>query len=199
MIGDNLLVAPVLSETDQSKKLYLPEGEWLDWWSNKTYEGRQWLTVEAPLSKIPLFMRAGAVIPVRDVQEYTGEKELTELGLSIFPSEKSTYSFYEDDGTSYKYKDGGYSITQITCQRNNKRCNISLDKLKSGFETKLKSYLLKVYTERKPSRVLIDKRQAEEFTSPDKMKNSEGYYFDEKSGTVIIRSVYHEKFEVSVE
>lgn len=198
MVGDNMLVAPVVGENDQYKKLYLPEGKWLDWWTHKVYDGKQWLVVEAPLWKIPVFIKEGAVVPARDVQEYIGEKDLSELELNIFPSEKSMYTFYEDDGTSYQYKNGKFSLTKINVEKNkNKEFLISLGKAQDNFETKQNSYLMKIFGVNKPSGVSLNNKSLTEFPSIEKFSNNAGYFFNDTDGTLNIRVPKQKEIKVS--
>ena len=89
MIGENLLVAPVLSEYENSKKVYLPEGKWLGWWDNKVYDGGQWILTEAPIDRIPLFIKEGGVIPMGPKKEYIGEHDKAgELTSQNIPMER---------------------------------------------------------------------------------------------------------------
>ncbi len=144
MIGDNLLVAPVLDDNSVYKKLYLPEGKWIDWWTNKVYYGGKWIVVDAPVGRIPLFMREGAVIPMQKVLQYTDQEKVDELKFKIFPSVSNEYDLYRDDGISYDYKKGGYSITKITTGQRADSGNISIEKTYDHYKSGINDYLLEV-------------------------------------------------------
>ena len=75
MIGENLLVAPVVNSTESTKRLYLPEGKWYDWINNKVVNGGEWKIFEVPLNKIALYIKEGGMIPMQEVQNYIGEKK----------------------------------------------------------------------------------------------------------------------------
>lgn len=117
LLGDNLMAAPVTNTRDWMKRAYLPEGRWLDWWTNTVYTGGNSVTVDAPLERMPMFLREGAIVPMRDVQQFCGEKKLERLLVVVFPSRReSRFELYEDDGESMKYERGEYRLTDWTLQ-----------------------------------------------------------------------------------
>jgi alpha-glucosidase (family GH31 glycosyl hydrolase) len=84
LVGDALLVAPILNETGH-RRVYLPEGGWTDWWSGERSEGPRWIEVEADLATLPLWLRDGAVIPLGPVMDHVDQKPLDALALRIAP------------------------------------------------------------------------------------------------------------------
>lgn len=154
MIGDNLLVAPVVTSTDKTKKFYLPKGDWYDWMSNKIVSGGDYKILEVPINKIPLFIKKGGMIPMQEVQNYVGEKNIDQLELVIFPADKSSYSLYEDDGVSYDYENGMFSITSFTFSQESNSSKLEVVKEKNGFETKRKSYLFTILNCNKPKEIV---------------------------------------------
>lgn len=177
MLGDSLLVAPVLSEKDILKKLYLPEGYWLNIWDHKHYKGSQWIAIEAPLGQIPLFLRRGAIIPQWDAQNYVGEHENGEVEFSIFPGESSSYEYYEDDGISRKYKDGAYALTNIQVSEDKVgSVRISISKTYDRYDSKVKSYRLRLFATRLPAEISVNGRRLERCESEKSlMARTEGY------------------------
>ncbi|MBU0507348.1 DUF5110 domain-containing protein [bacterium] len=116
-VGERLLAVPVIREGEVYQKVYLPEGKWLDWSTHEAYEGPREIIVDAPLDRLPLFLREGAIIPMRDVVQYTGERPISTLSLTVFPSNVLTeFELYEDDGETFAYLKGGYRITNYACQ-----------------------------------------------------------------------------------
>lgn len=199
MIGDNLLVAPVLSEFENFKKLYLPEGKWLGWWDNKVYEGRQWIIVEAPLERIPLFIREGAVIPMQQTQNYVGEKNITELSLKIFPAQNSTYSFYEDDGKTLTYKNGNNLITNISVN-NGTKLEINIEKKSGDFDPGRKSYQLNIYKDKPVSSVKVNDKSIESFKTTDKLDNKNtGYFYDSEFNQLIIKCKQEPRIKIEID
>jgi alpha-glucosidase len=181
MLGDNLLVAPVLAENTDFKKLYLPEGNWLYLPSNKIYTGGQWVNLEVPLNTIPLFVKEGGIIPQQEIQQYVGEKTITQTELHIYPAAKSAYTLYEDDGISYQYENGKYSLTGFVCEKNDNSISVSVKKEYDGFKNERKSYLFKVVCNTNPVSVKAGTEDIKRLDSPAKVKaETNSFYYDEK-------------------
>ena len=88
MVGSDLLVAPVLRRDITNRMVYLPEGTWIDYWSGKKMTGGTMIRVEAPLETVPLFVRAGAIIPMGPEMNYVGEEPADPITFLIYPDEK---------------------------------------------------------------------------------------------------------------
>jgi alpha-glucosidase len=101
MFGPFLLVAPVFKKGQRKRQVYLPDGWWYDFWTNEKVEGGQTITADAPLERIPIFVRAGAILPLWPVLNYVGEKPIDELRLVVYPG-NGKFTLYEDDGESIK-------------------------------------------------------------------------------------------------
>ena len=110
MFGDDLLVAPVVREGQEHKTIYLPPGQWFDYFRGKRYEGAGNILYSVDphtWSDIPLFIRAGAIIPSEDVEQYVGQRPVTRVFLDVFPSAAPTsFTYYDDDGITYAYEKG---------------------------------------------------------------------------------------------
>ena len=113
--GDNLLVAPVTREGATAWPVYLPAGRWYDFWTGNRYEGPGGITVPAPLDRLPLLVRAGAILPMGPVVQHTGERPLDEVTLLIYPEGTSRFELYEDDGRSNTYLRGRHALTSFEC------------------------------------------------------------------------------------
>ncbi len=172
MIGENLLVAPVVNSTESTKRLYLPEGKWYDWNGNKIVVGGQWSVIEVPLDKTPLYIKEGGMIPMQEVQNYIGEKKIEQLELVIFPSQKSEYTLYEDDGLSYKYETGKYSLTKFSLDKDVKVTKLQVVKLKTDYKNDRKKYLFTFLDSKLPKKLFLnDKELPNSAVSFDKDKN----------------------------
>jgi alpha-glucosidase len=102
--GDSFLMAPVIKPGARGRPVYLPAGQWLDFWSNRPHEGGQIIDVEAPLDKLPLFVKAGSIIPLWPVQQFVGEQVIDQLDLRVYwTAGEHTSLYYEDDGLSPDY------------------------------------------------------------------------------------------------
>ncbi|HJQ32137.1 MAG TPA: TIM-barrel domain-containing protein [Pyrinomonadaceae bacterium] len=116
LVGRDLLVAPVVREAATKRGVYLPAGDdWVDWWTGKTYQGGRDYEVEAPLERLPLFARAGAVIPTQTVVQHTGEMRGLPLTLvvAVGGKEPRPSLIYMDDGDGYDYLRGKGSLTVV--------------------------------------------------------------------------------------
>ena len=116
MFGGDLLVAPAVREGERKRTVYLPKGIWIDFWTEERYAGPILLTgktaVDAPTDRIPIFVRGGAIIPMRNAVQHVGEK-LDPLVFEIYPDGDSSRDYYEDDGLSFDYKKGGLLLKSI--------------------------------------------------------------------------------------
>ena len=119
MIGNDLLVAPVVKADVTRRLVYLPKGTWYDYWTNKKYEGGTTISADAPLESVPMFVRAGAIIPTGPELNYVGEKPVDPITFIIYPDDKGSASLtlYEDDGVSPAYKQDGFRRTTVNAAR----------------------------------------------------------------------------------
>ncbi len=107
--GDKILVCPVLEPGQESRKVYLPKGNWYYYWTNELIEGGEEVTVPTPLETIPVFIKAGSVIPEYPVMQYVGEKEIDEVKLNVYYSDYEVNSFlFEDYGETFAYEQDIY-------------------------------------------------------------------------------------------
>lgn len=114
MFGSAFMVAPVTTP-GESREIYLPEGaEWINFWTGRTYAGGQHLTVGAPLDEIPLFIRAGAILPLGPVMEYVRQKPEDPMELRVYPGANGSFTLYEDEGDNYNYEKGSYATIPLT-------------------------------------------------------------------------------------
>ena len=104
--GRDILVAPVLEKGTGSRKIYLPRGVWYDFWTREKLEGGRELMRHVDLETIPLYVRAGAILPLGPVKQYTTEQVDQPLSISIFPGADASFLLYEDDGRSFNYRKG---------------------------------------------------------------------------------------------
>ena len=125
--GDDLLVAPVTREGATAWPVYLPRGSWFDYWTGERHEGPRGVTLEAPLDRLPLLVRGGAILPLGPIVQHTGERPLDELTLQIYPEGTSRFELYEDDGRSNAYRRGHHALTPITCIAEPGRVTVSIE------------------------------------------------------------------------
>ncbi|MGR6330366.1 glycoside hydrolase family 31 protein [Sphingomonas sp. XXL09] len=114
MFGPAFLVAPVTEQGATSRRVYLPAGsDWYDWWTNARHAGGQWITAAAPIQHIPLFVRAGSIVPIGSTIPNTAAAQPLD-SIRVFPGRDARFTLYDDDGTTNGYKAGrGRSATLV--------------------------------------------------------------------------------------
>ena len=121
--GRDMLVAPVFAPGASTRDVYLPAGQWYDWWTNAEEVGAQTITRTVNLSKIPIYVRAGAIIPFDPVRQYTGQKVDEPTTIRVYGGANGQFTLYEDDGISLDYLKGHATRTRMTWD-DNEQCLI---------------------------------------------------------------------------
>ena len=117
---------------------YLPKGAlWYDFWTNKTYKGGQNITFETSFDRVPMFIRAGSILPLGPEMQYVGEKAWDNLEIRVYPGADGDFTLYEDEGDGYNYEKGIY-IT-ITFHWNNKSRTLTIGNRKGEYPGMLKT------------------------------------------------------------
>lgn len=107
MFGPAFLVAPVTVQGQTKRPVYLPAGTaWYDYWTNQKFEGGQTIEVDAPINRIPLFVKAGSIVPMGVQVKSTAEKQALE-SIRVYPGADARFTLYDDDGTTNAYRKGG--------------------------------------------------------------------------------------------
>lgn len=113
MFGPSILVNPVIEPKAVTRKVYLPKGtNWYDFYTNEEYGGEQVIDADAPINKIPLFIKAGSIIPIGPDIQHVSENE-RELELKIYPGHNCSFTLYYDEGDNYNYEKGHYATIDV--------------------------------------------------------------------------------------
>ncbi|MGP8245011.1 MAG: TIM-barrel domain-containing protein [Bryobacteraceae bacterium] len=113
MFGPAFLVAPVTDQGATSRSVYLPAGaDWYNYWTDERVHGGQRITVDAPIDRLPLFVRAGSIIPFGEPILSTSQTQKLEK-LRVYPGTDSDFTLYDDDGRTYAYEKGGGRVTRL--------------------------------------------------------------------------------------
>jgi alpha-D-xyloside xylohydrolase len=113
MFGPDLLVAPVTEQGATTKRVYLPAGtDWYGYWTSERLRGGQWIDVNAPIDMIPLFVRAGSILPLGAPVENTSQPQRLKK-LRVYPGADADFTLYDDDGKTYAYENGESRITHL--------------------------------------------------------------------------------------
>ena len=101
-----------LEGVGKTRPVYLPTGsDWYDFWTHQRYAGGQTLIADAALDTMPLYVRAGSIIPIGPDVQYTDERPDAPIELHIFPGQDGSFTFYEDEGDNYNYEHGAFATT----------------------------------------------------------------------------------------
>lgn len=122
--GRDMLIAPVYSEGATTRDVYLPAGEWYDWWTHERQSGGQTVTHRVDLATMPIYVRAGAIIPVDPVRQYMAQEVEEPTTLEIFRGADGTFTLYEDDGSSLDYLENVGTWTRFTWDDSESRLTI---------------------------------------------------------------------------
>ncbi len=122
--GRDMLVAPVTEPGATSRSLYLPRGAWYDFWTEGRVEGGRVVTRQVNLETTPLYARAGAIIPMGPVKQYTAEKKDGPLVLNVFSGADGEFEIYEDDGATFDFAKG--EAMRLRCRWNDRERRLSL-------------------------------------------------------------------------
>ncbi len=126
MFGPSLLVCPVTEpmyyeakstpiDREKTWDCYLPEGPgWYDYWTHAFYPGGKWIKIEAPLDRMPIFVKAGSILPTVKGTVYADQKPDEPMKIQIYPGADAKFDYYEDEGDSYRYEEGVYSLIRMT-------------------------------------------------------------------------------------
>ena len=115
MFGPALMVNPVLEAGAKERRVYLPKGTtWHDFWTGEKLSGGQHIQAAAPLERIPLYVRAGSILPLGPEEEYADEKPNGPIELRVYPGADGSFTLYNDEGDNYNYEKGAHATTSVT-------------------------------------------------------------------------------------
>lgn len=127
MWGEHLLVAPVYEKDASVRTAYLPAGTWWDFWTGSRVEGGKAVSKQVDLETMPLYVRAGAVVPFAPVRQYVDEPAAEPTALRIYPGADGRFTWFEDDGTTYKYERGEFMRAECAWHDSSRTLTVSRD------------------------------------------------------------------------
>lgn len=201
LLGRDLLVAPVYRSQSATQgwreDVYLPQGQWIDYWDGRVVAAPAdgvTLDYQVDLKTIPLFVRAGAIIPMYPSALYDGEKPKDVLTLDLYPYGESSFTLYEDDGVSRRYQQGEHSLQQIDMQAPKGIAgdiHVSIGAISGQYQGQLakRQYLLQVHSRVKPDAVTLGGQPLRQLTQPQFENANQGWvYSPTHYGTVLIKT-----------
>ena len=186
LLGKELLVAPVSEPgfgKPALKQIYLPAGEqWFDWFTGETYEGGQVLAYECPLDRMPIFVKAGSILPLAPPMEYSDQRSLDPLTLEIFAGKPASFRLYEDDGTSLDYRKSTFSWTPVTYEPSQQaeQHTIKIGPTEGHYEgqPERRTYKVRIHGLLKPAAVLMGDKTLQEKQASD---SGEGWNWNDQN------------------
>lgn len=157
MFGPAILVNPVYEYRKTERALYLPEcAGWYDLYSGKWYAGGQKITAAAPYERMPLFVKAGSILPFGPELQYTTEKQTDTITLNIYTGADASFNLYEDEGTNYNYEKGAFSI--IPVKYNEGTATVTIGDRKGAYNNMLpkRTFRINMITPNKTTRLDFD-------------------------------------------
>jgi alpha-glucosidase len=156
MLGPFVLVAPILRQAGQTRSVYLPVGRWIDFWSGLEFGGGQHILAHVDLSYIPVYIRAGSIIPMCPVQQYIGEKKVDVITLHIWPGRDAELSWYEDDGLTNDYIENNHHQRRIEYVEMTKGGILRFSPAEGSFQSEIQSWRVIVHNARRAARVKLN-------------------------------------------
>ncbi|MGC4375347.1 glycoside hydrolase family 31 protein [Fictibacillus sp. Mic-4] len=141
MLGSTVMIAPILQPGTSHRVVYLPEGNWIDYWTDERYEGGGHRLYKASLETLPIFIKEGAILPHGTAKQSTSDPE-TKMTFHIYgtPDGKSEYCLYEDDGETFAFEKGEYFELKIGCSFNKDLIKIDMENTSGRFRPTWKEY-----------------------------------------------------------
>ncbi len=203
MVGDSIIVAPIYTPMSVNKGwwrkgIYIPEGEWYDYNDGRQVNGDQMLMAyPIELDKIPVFVRAGSIIPMYPEALTTSGADISTLTFDIWPDHgRGACTIYEDDGETLNYLHGAYSLQQLVAIHDEVPFRYELSPVMGEFDGKLarRKYEFMIHTQAEPEMVLLDGVELKHLTTTNCIKRlyanvRQGWYYDkdEKFGTLMVK------------
>jgi alpha-glucosidase/alpha-D-xyloside xylohydrolase len=142
--GRDILVAPVVERGAASRRLYLPRGAWFDFWTNERTEGGREIDRLVDLETMPLYVRAGAIVPIGPLRQYTDEPVNAPTTLTIYPGADGRFALYDDDGKSFNYRKGEWLGIAMEWRDKDRRLALSLAPGSKMLSTAARSFDVKL-------------------------------------------------------
>ncbi|MDF2724982.1 MAG: xylS, partial [Paenibacillus sp.] len=183
MFGDSLLVAAFTTH------VVLPSGEWIDYWTGVRYSGPLELEYDIPEHVGgPLFVRAGAIIPMWPDMDFIGQKSTARMSLHIYPRGESEFTMVEDDGISFGYAQGEVAVTSFSCVSSERRTTVRIGGREgryAGMPAK-RSYDVHLYMSAKPGQITVGGTVYKEAANAKKLSATPSWFYDRLSGCVLL-------------
>lgn len=191
LFGDDLLIAPVYQPNQASRQVYFPKGDWYDFWTDEKTSGPAEKLVEAPLDRIPIFVRAGTILPMQDIMQFVDEKKLDSLIFHIYPNHPgvSRGSLYDDDGISFDYQKGMSCLTSFEVTRDKKKISFTIDPRTGNYLPALRSCFARFHNiDSAPQSIMLNQEKLIDVYSSEQLyEKRSGWLFDKEKKNLSVK------------
>lgn len=162
--GDKILICPVLAAGQKQRKVYLPKGKWYNFWTHELVDGGKEVVVATPLETMPIFVKAGSIIPEYPVMQYVGEKEVDEVKMNVYYSDIDANSFiFEDYGETFAYEQDIYLEKKFVVAGKDRKLTIQ-QSMEGLYTPRYENYHLNIIgLPFKPTRIIADNNEIKDF------------------------------------
>lgn len=193
LAGPDFLVAPVYSDTSVRDGIYLPEGTWTDYWTGRTYQGPTTINgYSAPLDTLPLFVKGGSIVPMWPMGTLSWQnRDRTELDYDLYPQGDSSYTLYEDDGTTRQFAQGASATQRVDVHANRAVTVVKVGASVGSYTDKpaRRAYRFTVHGQPAPRQVVTEGGPLPRLDSAAALGSaSSGWYYDAATGVTEIRT-----------
>jgi alpha-glucosidase (family GH31 glycosyl hydrolase) len=182
LFGANIMVAPVTEKGATSRRIYLPEGTWYDFYTGAKYSGKKYIDYACPVDVLPLLVKGGAIIPTQPEVQYLTQP-VKKYIIDIYPEGNTSIELYDDDGKTTEYQKGAYSVSKIECVDSKKQIAVKISSPDDNFKVALRKYDIKLHVSSQPKGISLRMAKGEISKSP--VESS----FDKESGILYLTSV----------
>jgi alpha-glucosidase (family GH31 glycosyl hydrolase) len=182
--GDSFLAAPVHEPDTDEWMVYLPEGNWFDYWTKDRFEGGQTWLIDASLTTLPLFVKAGAIIPYREFSQSVESGTNDFLTIEIYPYDGGVFRMTEDDGQTENYKEGEWARTMFRYNELSDHRIFTIGAVQGSFAemNRERSYELHFMNSNRPDYITLNEEKIDESDSPGDRQ----WFYDSDSEKVIL-------------
>jgi len=156
LFGRDLLVAPVFEKGAAARSVYLPRGSWYDFWTHERIEGGREISRPVDLETMPLYVRAGSILPLGPVRQYTSQPMDAPLLLTVHPGADGAFSLYEDDGETFDYRKGDFMRLNVAWNDTPRRLTLRLAEGSKMLPPATRPLLVRVAGETAPREAVFD-------------------------------------------
>jgi alpha-glucosidase (family GH31 glycosyl hydrolase) len=158
--GDELLLVPVYERGAVTQKVYIPEGNWINYWTGEEMKGNEEYTVSAPVHEVPLFVKQGAIIPMRNYASSIEKGNNNTLTLHVYPGAEGSFNLLEDDGISNDYLNGIYASTIIELKNSTGKFVLTINPIQGNYSgmSPTRNWILYIHSSESPKQISLDRK-----------------------------------------